>query len=112
MAGKPVADITSTDSGGKGSCNTPPLVLGRPSVGGGGVVKVYAGKKLVVKNTDSFRPAPGTTPKGDPCQSPRTLKAQSTVKIGKQSIGKQGDVLNSSTNITIAKASEARVFAS
>jgi hypothetical protein len=110
MAGKPVADITSTDSGGKGSCNTPPLVLGKPSTGGG-VVKVYAGKKLVVKNTDSFKPAPGTTPKGDPCQSTRTLKAVSTVKIGKQSIGKKGDVLNSSTNIIIAKASEARVFA-
>lgn len=111
MAGKPVADITSTDSGGKGSCNTPPLVLGKPSTGGAGVGKVYVGKKLVVKNTDSFRPAPGTTPKGDPCQSTRVLKAVSTVKVGKQSIGKQGDVLNSSTNITIAKASEARVFA-
>lgn len=110
MAGKPVADITSTDSGGKGSCNTPPLVLGRPS-SAGTIPKVYAGKKLMVKNGDSFRPAPGTTPKGDPCQSPRTLKAVSTVRIGRKAVGKQGDVLNSSTNITIAKASEARVFA-
>lgn len=110
MAGKPVADVTSTDSGGKGTCNTPPLVLGIPSTGGS-QSKVYVGKKVAVKNTDSFRPAPGTTPDGDPCQSPRVLKTQSTVRIGKKAIGKQGDVLNSSTNITIAKASTARVFA-
>lgn len=111
MAGKPVADITSTDSGGTGVCNTPPLILGRPSTGGVGIGKVYVGKQLVVKNTDSFRPATGTTPNGNPCQSTRILRAQSTVKVGKQSIGKQGDVLNSSTNIIIAKASTARVFA-
>ena len=109
MAGKPVADITSIDSGGKGACNTSPLVLGKAS-SAPGVGKVYAGKKLVVKAGDAFRPAPGTTPKGDPCTSPRILKSSSKAKVSKKAIGKQGDTLNASTNITIAKASKSRVY--
>jgi hypothetical protein len=109
MAGKPVADVTSTDSGGTGTCNTPPLVLGTPS--GGAAARVYVGKKSTVGEGDTFSPAPGTTPKGDPCSSERVLQTVSTVKVIKKSIDKQGDVLNPSTNITIAKPSEARVYA-
>lgn len=108
MSSLAVATITSTDSGGTGTCNTPPTPLGRPL---GGVSKVYAGKTACVANGDSFRAVSGTTPKGDPCQSTRTLKSLSKVKIGKKSIGRKNDVLNPSNNIRIAKASEAKVFA-
>lgn len=105
MAGIPVATITSIDSGGTGTCNTPPLVLGKS-----GSVKVYAGKIPVVKSGDTFKPAPGTTPKGDPCTSPRVLKGKSKCMVNKLPIGKQGDTLNASTGITIAKASTASVY--
>lgn len=107
MAGIPIATITSIDSGGAGACNTPPLVLGK---GGGISPRVYAGKIPVVKSGDTFKPAPGTTPKGDPCVSPRTLKGKSKCMVGKLPVGKQGDILNAPTGITIAKASTASVY--
>lgn len=74
-------------------------------------VKVYVGKQMVVKDQDVFSEAPGTTPKGDPCASQRILRATSRVKVGGLSVGTLGDVLNAGTNITIAKASAARVYA-
>lgn len=106
MPGIPIATITSIDSGGAGTCNTPPLVLGK----GSGVVNVYAGKIPVVKSGDTFKPAPGTTPKGDPCTSPRVLKGKSKCLVGKLPVGKQGDTLYEPTGITIAKASKASVY--
>lgn len=109
MAGIPIATVASIDSGGKGACNTPPLVLGKAS-SATGVAKVYAGKILVVKSSDTFKPAPGTTPKGDPCTSPRTLKGKSKCKVGKLPVGKKGDTLYAPTGITIAKASTAGVY--
>lgn len=109
MAGIPIATVASIDSGGAGACNTPPLVLGKAS-SETGVAKVYAGKILVVKSADTFKPAPGTTPKGDPCASPRVLKGKSLVQVGKLPVGKKGDTLNEPTGITIAKASTAGVY--
>lgn len=108
MSGKLVGTQAAIDSGGQGACNTPPLVVGRP----GSPTKVFAGKQMVLKNGDTFNPAPGTTPKGDPCQSPRTLRAVRKVFVGKKAIGTLGDFLNSSTNITVAQdAGQHRVFA-
>ena len=98
MSGRLVATENAIDSGGSGSCNTPPLVLSRPS---GDPVTVYAGRRMVVKEADTFNPAPGTTPKGDPCTSPRTLIAKRKVFVSKRPIGTLQDVLNSSTNIII-----------
>lgn len=108
MPGPSIADPTFIDSGGGGACNTPPTVLGTPSTSGSG--KVYVGGKPVVKEGDAFKPVPGTTPKGDPCASPRTLKGSSTVRVNGASIGRVGDVLNASTSITIAKGTN-KVFA-
>lgn len=105
MAGIPIATVASIDSGGAGSCNTPPLVLGKAS-SASGVGKVYAGKKLVVKKGDVFRPAPGTTPPDPvtrPCVSTRILKSSSKVKVSKLSVGRKGDILNAGTNIRIAR---------
>lgn len=105
MAGIPIATVASIDSGGTGSCNTPPLVLGRAS-SSAGAGKVYAGKKLVVKKGDTFRPAPGMTPPDPvsrPCASTRILKSSSKVKVSKLSVGRKGDILNASTNIRIAE---------
>ena len=104
MAGIPIATIASIDSGGSGSCNTSPLVLGKAS--SSGVGKVYAGKQLVVKKGDVFKPAPGLTPPDPiprPCASPRILKSSSKVKVLKLSVGRKGDILNAGTNIRIAK---------
>ena len=110
MSGRLVATVNAVDSGGSGSCNTPPRVLGAAI--GGEPVRVFAGKKVVVKNGDTFSPAPGTTPKGDPCTSTRTLLAIRKVFVSKKGIGVLQDVLNSSTNITIAKdAGQHKVFA-
>lgn len=109
MSGRLVATESAIDSGGTGACNTPPLVLGRP---GGDPVRVFCGKQMVVKEGDVFTAAPGTTPKGDPCTSPRTLIARRKVFVSKRSIGVLQDVLNSSTNIIINKDSgQHRVFA-
>ena len=108
MSGRLVGTEGAIDSGGQGTCNTPPLAVGRPA----SPTKVFAGKKMVLKNGDTFNPAPGTTPKGDPCRSARTLRAVRKVYVGKKAIGTLGDFLNSSTNITVAKdAGQHKVFA-
>jgi len=108
MPGPAIADTTFVDSGGAGACNTPPTVLGLPSSGGS--ARVYVGGKPVVKSGDVFKPVPGTTPNGNPCVSPRTLRASSSVRVNKLSIGRLGDTLNPSTGITIAAGSN-KVFA-
>ena len=108
MPGPSIADPTFIDSGGTGICNTPPTVLGTPSVATSG--KVYVGGKVVLKEGDAFKPVPGTTPKGDPCASPRTLKGSSTVRVNGASIGRMGDTLNPGTGIMIAKGTN-KVYA-
>jgi len=105
---RPIATTTSIDSGGKGACNTPPKVTGAASVSGG--IQLYAMKKPVLFSTNVLAPAPGTTPKGDPCTSPRKVNAVSNSKTSKNSIAKVGDVLNPSTNITISSTPDATVY--
>ena len=104
---KPIATTISMDSGGKGSCNTPPKVTGPASTSGS--IGLYAMRKPVLFNGNTLSPAPGTTPKGDPCTSPRVVKAISNGKTSKNGIAKVGDDLNISTNIKIASTPDALV---
>lgn len=104
---KPIATTTSLDSGGKGVCNTPPTVTGAPSTPG---INLYAMKKPVLFNSNVLSPVPGTTPKGDPCTSPRKVVAVSNSNTSKNSIAKVGDILNEPTSITIASTPDATVY--
>ena len=105
---KPIATTISMDSGGKGSCNTPPKVTGPASTSGS--IGLYAMGKPVLFNGNVLAPAPGTTPKGDPCTSPRVVRAISNGRTSKNGIAKVGDDLNISTNIKIASTSEPSVY--
>jgi hypothetical protein len=105
---RPIATTVSMDSGGKGDCNSPPLVTGAASSGSS--ISVYAMKKPVLFNSNVLAPAPGTTPKGDPCTNPRKVVAISNSKTSKNGIAKVGDVLNEPRSITIASTPDATVY--
>ena len=105
---RPIATTVSMDSGGAGACNTPPKVTGAASSGSS--ISLYAMKKPVLFNSNVLAPAPGTTPKGDPCTSPRKVVAISNGKTAKNGIAKVGDTLNEPTGITIASTPDATVY--
>jgi len=100
---KGVATYTGSDTGGSGSCNTPPY-----TVGVGPSRKVLVNKKPVMVQDDILTPAPGTTPSTppSPCSSPRKVVASSTkVFVQGKALAVSGDLLNASTNIRIATGS-------
>ena len=105
---RPIATTVSMDSGGKGACNTPPTVTGAPSTAA--ATTLYAMKKPVLFSGQALAPVPGTTPKGDPCTSPRKVVAVSNSKTSKKFVAKVGDVLNEPTSITIASTPDATVY--
>ena len=85
------------DSGGAGICNTPPTALAPGTPG-----KYFVGGFTPVLEGDVMTPAPGTTPNGFPCTSPRVAVSTSTkVFFGGRRVCKVGDVLNATTNIRI-----------
>ena len=85
------------DSGGAGICNTPPTPLAPGTPG-----KYFVGGFTPVLEGDVMTPAPGTTPNGFPCTSPRVAVSTSTkVFFGGRRVCKVGDVLNATTNIRI-----------
>ncbi len=94
----PVAIYQGNDSGGTGSCNTPPTPLTGAS---GGLRSVFVNGKPVITNGDNLTPANGNTPSGDPCVSQRTVVSSGTVYVNKKPLSKVGDVLNSTNNIRI-----------
>jgi hypothetical protein len=90
------------DSGGAGACNTPPAPLA-PQNPSAILGKVKFGGFPPILEGDVLTPAPGTTPKGDPCASPRTaISTAVKVRIGGRAPCSPGDVLNAGTGITIA----------
>ena len=85
------------DSGGGGICNTPPTALAPGTPG-----KYFVGGFTPVLEGDVMTPAPGTTPNGLPCTSPRVAVSTSTkVFFGGRRVCKVGDILNATTGITI-----------
>ena len=98
----------ATDSGGAGACNTPPTPLAPipPS-------KYLIGGVPPVLEGDTMTPAPGTTPNGFPCTTPRVAVSTSTkVRFGGRRVCFVGDFLNSTTALTIGpSAASPKVFA-
>jgi uncharacterized Zn-binding protein involved in type VI secretion len=94
----PVAIYQGNDSGGTGSCNTPPTPLAGAS---SGARQVFVNQKPVMVNGDQLNPANGTTSNGSPCVSQRTVVATGNVYVNKQPLAKVGDTLNSTNNIKI-----------
>lgn len=90
-----VAVFFSNDTGGSGICNTPPTSMSpsEPSR------KVYVNGVVVMAAGDVLSNAPGLTPKGDPCASPRVVQASRKVFVNGKSIAAAGDTLNSGTGI-------------
>lgn len=87
------------DSGGAGICNTPPTALAPPGFGAG---KYFVGGFTPVLEGDVLTPAAGTTPNGFPCTSPRVaISTSAKVFFGGRRVCKVGDILNSTTGITI-----------
>lgn len=95
----------SPDSGGTGSCNTPPCVTGPIGFAAG---KYFVGGLPVILEGDVQTPAPGTTPGGNPCTTLRTAVSTSAkVFFGGRRVCRVGDILGTSggTPITITAAS-------
>ena len=89
----------STDTGGAGACNTPPAVLSPPGFAAG---KYFVGGFTPILEGDTLSPAPGSTPNGFPCASPRiAISTSAKVFFGGRRVCKVGDVLNATTNIRI-----------
>lgn len=104
MPGKVAVYNGAVDSGGAGACNTPPFAIG-PAPGN---VKVLIGGLPPILEGDVLTPAPGTTPGGNPCTTPRTATSTSAKgRIGGRRPCSPGDILaaTSGTPITITPAS-------
>lgn len=103
---KPIVCYNGTpDSGGTGSCNTPPCGIGPVGLAAG---KYFVGGFPVILEGDVLTPAPGTTPGGNPCATPRTAISTSTkVFFGGRRVCRVGAVLGTSggTPITATMAS-------
>lgn len=92
----------SPDSGGAGACNTPPAPIAPVPTG----LKVLIGGLPPILEGDVLTPAPGTTPGGNPCTTPRTAVSTAVkVRIGGRRPCFPGDFLAQSTSITITPAS-------
>ena len=107
MPSRPIAAYVpgTPDSGGSGSCNTPPFPIGPTGFATG---KYFVGGFPVILGGDVLTPAPGTTPGGNPCVTPRTAIATSAkVFFGGRPVCRVGDILGTSggTPITITNAS-------
>lgn len=99
-----IANYSGLDTGGSGVCNTPPTALTAASQAS---QTVFVNKVPVMVNGDALTDVPGTTPKGDPCISVRTVVASNTtVFVGKKAVAQKGDVLNVENNIKIAGGSQ------
>lgn len=101
MPGKVAGYNGVVDSGGAGACNTPPCVIG-PSV----PRTVTVGGLFPILEGDVLTPAPGTTPGGNPCTTPR-VAISTTAKVRMNGLRPccPGDFLATATGITITAAS-------
>ena len=98
----------ASDTGGAGVCNTPPTPLAPIPVG-----KYFIGGFPPVLEGDTMTPAPGSTPNGFPCTTPRVAVSTSTkVRFGGRRPCFVGDFLNSATGLTIGpSAASSKGFA-